>query len=287
MRGIFHCVIVPLSTIAIRILTTGVMPNFISLVLLIGACCFLITACAQLVGDSDIYSQWLAFQEKYNRHYDSYAEEARRYAIFVARLEYVRLHNLANDAGLNSFRVEINQFADQTAEEVMGTHGGMHRTMADGNSYNDSTAQQQVVGDTLQATKDWRRDNIVTDVKNQTQCGSCWAFTAVGAMEAHHNKAHKVKITLSEQQLVDCSHEKPNEGCNGGMLVPSFKYVMDNGIAAEAAYQYEAAAKSCRASADQVAAKCTGYIELKQGIPSETFIICLPAQISFVHQLEL
>lgn len=80
---------------------------------------------------------------------------------------------------------------------------------------------------------DWRTKGIVTDVKNQGQCGSCWAFGATAAHESYQIqfKGQPVSINLSEQQLVDCSGGSPyeNHGCNGGYGVRALEYIKDNG----------------------------------------------------------
>ena len=90
---------------------------------------------------------------------------------------------------------------------------------------------------------DWRAKGAVTGVKNQGACGSCWSFGATGTMEGAWKLAGHDLVSLSEQQLVDCS----GEGCSGGNPGHAIQYAVNNhGIDSERDYPYTAHNGKCR-----------------------------------------
>jgi len=116
---------------------------------------------------------------------------------------------------------------------------------------------------------DWRSKNVVTDVKNQGQCGSCWAFSTAASVESAWAIAIEELHSLSTQQLLDCSDKYGNQGCNGGLIDPSFQYIIDNGgIDLWDAYPYEAQTNfDCRYknTSDAVGAYIDTFTDIKEG----------------------
>jgi C1A family cysteine protease len=104
----------------------------------------------------------------------------------------------------------------------------------------------QIPTDNLPETVDWTAKGGVTPVKNQGQCGSCWAFSTTGALEGEYFRTQGSLQSFSEQQLVDCSKSYGNGGCNGGLMNMSFWYVIDHGITNETQYPYKAAGSTCK-----------------------------------------
>ena len=115
------------------------------------------------------------------------------------------------------------------------------------------------------AAIDWRDKGAVTPVKDQGQCGSCWAFSATGAMEgAYFNKAFELN-SLSEQQLVDCATKEGNQGCNGGLMDYAFTYAKAHQMDVEADYPYKAKDGTC--SAKGTIATLSGYQDVTANDP--------------------
>jgi len=123
----------------------------------------------------------------------------------------------------------------------------------------------QNVINALPDTFDWRDKKAVTDVKDQGQCGSCWAFSATGNMEGQWFLAGHTLTSLSEQNLVDCDHEclDPNDcdaGCEGGLQPNAYNYVIKNGgIDTEDSYPYTAEDDTCAFKANSVGAKISNW----------------------------
>ena len=114
---------------------------------------------------------------------------------------------------------------------------------------------------------DWRTKGAVTWVKNQGPCGSCWAFSATGSLEGQHFRKTGKLVSLSEQNLLDCTDNYGNFGCGGGIMDNAFKYVRDNhGLDTEDSYLYQAAKSyKCRFNNMTIGATDKGFVDLPKG----------------------
>jgi hypothetical protein len=201
----------------------------------------------------DAFIQWMTDFDK------SYAPEEffYKYGVFKTNYEFVQAHNAAN----HTWEVELNKFADLTSAEFKIMYNGYKPELRRGERSEVKTLTDLRIGAYPTGSLDWVSKGAVTGVKDQGQCGSCWAFSSTGSIEGAVFLKHGHLTSLSEQQLVDCSTSYGNAGCNGGLMDSAFKYVQANGLCLESAYPYSAKNGACKSSscAPSTDSKITGY----------------------------
>ncbi|KAL6478447.1 hypothetical protein MHYP_G00142820 [Metynnis hypsauchen] len=203
---------------------------------------------------------------KFGKSYGSEEEESQRKMIWLDNLKLVLEHNMLADQGLKSYRLGMNRFADLDNQEYQAMFKGCLRSFNRTKSRSASAFLRQTGSAALPRTVDWREMGFVTEVKNQYICSSCWAFSATGALEGQMFRKTRNLVSLSEQQLVDCSWFSGNQGCAGGLTEHAFEYIMHSGgLQSESSYPYEAKDGICRFSPKNASATCSDYEEL----PSE------------------
>lgn len=213
--------------------------------------------------DSDLDSQWSAYKSFHAKKYAA-SEDGLRRLIWEENLKRVALHNLEASIGKHTYTLAMNQFADLSGEEFLKLILGSCIIQKKNSTGAATFLKSDFI--TLPPTVDWRDKNMVTPVKDQKQCGSCWAFSTTGSLEGQHAKKTGKLVSLSEQQLVDCSGDFGNFGCGGGLMDNAFRYIKANkGIDTEVAYPYEARDGPCRFKPAAVAATDVGYTDIPEG----------------------
>ncbi|XP_062254538.1 cathepsin K isoform X2 [Platichthys flesus] len=225
-------------------------------------CVLLLAASALSHLDEDFLdAQWDEWKITHLREYNGLGEEGIRRAVWDKNMRMIAAHNEEAALGLHSYEMGMNHLGDMTSEEVAEKMTGLLVPLERERSF--TMALDDKVSK-LPKFVDYRKKGMVTPVKNQGSCGSCWAFSSAGALEGQLAKQTGQLVDLSPQNLVDCVTE--NDGCGGGYMTKAFQYVQENGgIDSEEAYPYVGEDESCRYNATGMAAQCKGFKEVPVG----------------------
>ncbi|XP_045478088.1 procathepsin L-like [Harmonia axyridis] len=222
--------------------------------------CIVVIGCVNAISDEEVLQKWENYQVEFGKSYRSPIEARKRLAVFKDNLEKIEAHNALYEQGKSTHTEGINQFTDWTQEEFMQyvNKGLLNKPVIVGDIFNASKSFSNV------GAVDWRTAGVVTPVKNQGQCGSCWSFSATGAIEGQLGRKGKL-ISLSEQNLIDCSAVYGNNGCNGGLMTAAFDFVRENGIESEQNYPYRAIDEYCQANPSRTVTKLSSYVNIPSG----------------------
>ena len=157
----------------------------------------------------------------------------------------------------------MNGLGDMENHEIVAMFNGYRQELRNRSSTKVFRANPNIK---LDSAVDWREKGAVTEVKNQGQCGSCWSFSTTGSLEGQHFLKTGQLVSLSEQNLVDCSTLYGNHGCEGGLMDNAFRYIKANGgLDTEASYPYQAHNELCRFNQENVGATDDGYVDIPKG----------------------
>jgi len=187
------------------------------------------------------FTRWVAQNDKAYTHEEFF----HRYNTFKANVDLIAAHNAKNA----SYTLAVNKFADLNTAEFGAQMCGFKRQLSAQARF--PTPFEQTVAPAAEV--DWVKAGAVTPIKDQGQCGSCWAFSATGGQEGAWFIAKKALVSVSEQELVDCAGSFGNQGCNGGLMTQAYDYVISKGktptsggLATETAYPYTARDGQCK-----------------------------------------
>jgi len=223
------------------------------------ACLLVVAVSGSPLGEQEAF---LSFKAEHGKTYKNQVEEITRFNIFTKNVREIEEHNALFKQGHVSYEKGINQFSDLTQEEFIAklTLQAASRPILETTPFVSS-------GITVPASADWRTEGQVTAVKDQKQCGSCWAFSVTGSTEGAYFRSTGKLESFSEQQLVDCSRSI-NDGCDGGYLDETFPYIQKNGLQSEASYPYTAKDGKCVFDATKVITKVSKYVSIAKNEPN-------------------
>lgn len=219
-------------------------------------------AVAMAVPTVEYTEEWQLWKAEHRKKYANREEELLRQAVWLSNRDYIQQHNVrSHDHG---YTLAMNHFGDTTVEEF-GALFGCYK-WRNVTSPHLTKTYQRPLPQALPAAINWRTKNVVTAVKDQAQCGGCYAFSAVGAMEGAVSLALDRLVSLSEQNVLDCSVPYGNHGCNGGSVHSAFEYVIDNqGIDTEASYPYKGRQLQCKFDKRKSGGTVTGIVAIPSG----------------------
>merc|ERR1712179_850623 len=194
----------------------------------------------------------------FDKHY-SPTEEQFRYSNWQKDVSEVELHNALYG---HEFTQEVNEMSDLSEDEYKQFY--LRGLVMPDESVGSLWIPE--AKEAIPSSVDWREKDMVTGVKNQGQCGSCYAFSATGALEGAWKKKTGQLISLSEQQIVDCSSGFGNNGCNGGTYQSAWGYIdYKGGIEKESDYAYTAVKGRCHFNKQLVVEKCKDFKNTAKG----------------------
>lgn len=198
------------------------------------------TVTAMAVSDSDYAKEWAEFQAQ-NGERNGDVPQA-----FKDNVDKVLAHN--SQSGASYTMSYTGPFADLSEDKFIAMYTGLEKPLA---SEDSPTFGADGYAADLEDAVDWTTRGAVNPIKNQGQCGSCWAFSTVGTLESAWQISNGALYSLAEQQLVDC--DKSDNGCSGGWPHTAYdSYISRNGYCSEDSYAYTASGGSCRASSCDV-----------------------------------
>jgi len=201
------------------------------------------------------------FMSFHNKSYGTKEEYKYRYGIFKQNMKKVQF---LQESELGTAVYGPTVTADLTEMEFKKNFLGMKTKWSKLSDDPDIHWPAAEIPDVdLPKEFDWREAGAVTEVKNQGQCGSCWAFSVTGNMEGQYMVKHGELLDLSEQELVDC--DKRDNGCNGGLPENAYKTLFEiGGLEKESDYGYDGKDEACKFNRTKVAARVTGGVEISQ-----------------------
>jgi C1A family cysteine protease len=200
-----------------------------------------------------VHASFAAWQVQHGKNYSSPSEKNFRLSAFYKNYLMITATNLS----ATTYKLALNKFSDLTKEEFLTKHTGLR---FQNKIRDEKVLPTQNLGQAV--NKNWITDGAVNPIKDQGQCGSCWAFSAIAATEAAYKISKGTLYNLSEQQLVDCSGSFGNFGCNGGWMDYAFQYLQTNKAEQGSDYPYTATDQACQYNQALGKFSTTGFFDV-------------------------
>jgi len=214
--------------------------------------------------ENEASDSFVRYMKQFNKKYRMDSEFDIRFKNFKTNLGKIKAHN---EAGNKPYTLNLTSLSDMSWDEFKNSYLMQNQDCSATllNSKMDILPFSKT-HKSIPPAFDWRSRGVVTDVKDQGNCGSCWTFSTTGCLESHHAIATGKLVGLSEQNLVDCAGAYNNNGCDGGLPSQAFEYIYYNGgIDTEDSYPYQGEDGNCQYSPNNIGAKVSSIVNITQG----------------------
>jgi len=203
------------------------------------------------------------FMSSFNKTYSSRKEYKLRYGVFKDNMKKVQFLRESEQGTAEYGATEFSDLTEMEFKQYLGTPLWQRKRQGLADDPDIHWPPAEIPDVDIPKEFDWRDHGAVTEVKNQGQCGSCWAFSVTGNVEGAYAVKHGKLLDLSEQELVDC--DTRDNGCNGGLPENAYKTLLEiGGLETEQDYGYDGEDEQCKFNRSRVAARVSGGVEIGQ-----------------------
>lgn len=211
--------------------------------------------------------EFIKFKTSFSKTYSNKIEEISCFNIFKKNIKKANNLQIISDISKKKVTYGITKFSDMSEDyfkysfNTAKTQKNLYETDIIDNSSGDLKYLKININTKLPENFSWEEKKVVTRIKDQKKCGSCWTFAISAVIESQIAIKHGYNANLSEQNLLDC--DVLNFGCDGGWILQGFEYTRINGLMLEADYPYVANQRNCKYDKNLVYAKVDSHYSLK------------------------
>mmetsp|Transcript_9465 Transcript_9465/g.9190 ORF Transcript_9465/g.9190 Transcript_9465/m.9190 type:complete len:351 (-) Transcript_9465:48-1100(-) len=209
--------------------------------------------------NSAVLGMYEAFLQKYKGKTFEVNHDMDRFMTFKANVERIIAHNSNPE---RTFDMGINHLSDLTQKERLAYYNLM-----DPQNCSATASKRRVYNDEAPDYFNWVDQDVVSPVKDQKSCGSCWTFSTTGAIESHYKINTGEEELFSEQELIDCpdAERYDTHGCKGGLPSYAFNFIKEVGLETENSYPYLARDSVCTYDAEELRVTTDGPFNITAG----------------------